>query len=47
MSDDRVKQEVEQVTKQKDLKKVEAGKEGHQVKLLKMKEQILKDTGTY
>ena len=44
MSEDKVKREVEKVTKQKDPKKVEAGKKGHQVKLLKMKEQILKES---
>ena len=34
------------VTKQKDPKKIETGKKGHQAKLLKMKEQILKDAST-
>ena len=34
------------VVKQKNPKKVEAGKKGHQTKLLKMKEQILKDEST-
>jgi len=37
---------TEKVTKQKDPKKVEAGRKGHQAKLLKMKEQILNDTST-
>ena len=40
------KEQVAQVTKQKDPKNVEAGKKGHQTKLLKMKEQILKELST-